>query len=118
MRWLFHVLRSEDAVFVHDAASAGSERRYRPGSLEREGFLHASYRDAVLESARLYFPAGAALSVFAIDPRRLDVPVDVVDTPRGPMPHVRGSIPERAVRVLQLDDVPAHADLVDDDGRP
>ncbi len=112
MRWLFHVLRSEDAVFIPDAASAGGERRYGAASLEREGFIHASYRDAVLESARLYFPAGVALSVLAIDPRRLDVPVDVVETPRGPMPHVRGSIPERAVRILRPDEVPTHPDLV------
>ena len=105
MRWLFHVLRSEELVW-------GADGRYRPGSLEREGFIHASYRDAALESARLYFPAGSDLRVLAIDPRRLDVPVDIVDTPRGPMPHVQGAIPSDAVRVLPLDSVPDHADRV------
>ncbi|OJY31256.1 MAG: hypothetical protein BGO98_46200 [Myxococcales bacterium 68-20] len=111
MRWLFHVLHVEDVVFVPEGSS-GSDRRYRPASLEREGFIHASYRDAVLESACLYFPAGSDLRVLAIDPRRLDVPVDVVDTPRGPMPHVHGSIPERAVQVLSLDEVSGHADRI------
>lgn len=105
MRWLFHVLRSEEVTWASDG-------RYRPASLEREGFIHASFRDDVLESARLYFPADAALQVLAIDPRRLDVPVDVVDTPRGPMPHVRGPIPCDAVRVLSLEDVPTHGDRV------
>lgn len=108
MRWLFHVLRSDDV----DAWLAGGPGRYRAGSLEREGFIHASYRDAVIESARLYFPADADLRVLAIDPRRLDVPVDVADTPRGPMPHVRGSIPPEAIRVVRLDEVLDHPDLV------
>jgi cyclohexyl-isocyanide hydratase len=105
MRWLFHVVRVEDIAW-------GRDGRYRPSSLEREGFIHASYRDAVLESARLYFGADADLRVLAIDPRRLDVPVEVVDTPRGPMPHVRGAIPSDATRVLALDEVASAADRV------
>ncbi|HVJ89928.1 MAG TPA: DUF952 domain-containing protein [Labilithrix sp.] len=105
MRWLFHLLRARDVTW-------GSDGRYCPASLGREGFLHASYRDAVFESARLYFPGAADLKVFAIDPRRLDVPVDVVSTRRGPMPHVRGSIPCDAVRLLSLDDIATHPDRV------
>ncbi len=105
MRWLFHVLHASEV-------SWGSDGRYRPASLDREGFIHASYRDAVLESARLYFPAGADLRVLAIDPRRLDVPVDVASTPRGPMPHVCGSIAADAVRVLTVDRVLEHPDRV------
>lgn len=81
LRWLFHVVAAEDLRW-------GEDGRYRPPSFEREGFVHASFRDAVLKSARLYFPPDARLSLLAIDPRRLDVPVDVVETPRGPMPHV------------------------------
>lgn len=105
MRWLFHVLRSEDISWESDG-------RYRPASLEREGFIHASYRDKVLESARTYFPPEARLQVFAIDPRRLDVPVEVAETPRGPMPHVHGPIPCDAVRVLALEDVATYPDRV------
>ena len=105
MRWLFHVLHAHEV-------SWGSDGRYRPASLAREGFIHASYRDAVLESARLYFPPGADLRVLAIDPRRLDVPVEITSTPRGPMPHVCGSIPGDAIRILTVDRVSEHADRV------
>jgi putative intracellular protease/amidase/uncharacterized protein (DUF952 family) len=105
MRWLFHVARAEDV-------SWGKDGRYAPASLATEGFIHASYKDAVLESARLYFPADAKLLVLAIDPRRLDVRVEVAETPRGPMPHVHGSIPSDAFRALELDAVPDHADRV------
>jgi putative intracellular protease/amidase/uncharacterized protein (DUF952 family) len=107
MRWLFHVVRAEDLGW-------GSDGRYAPASLAHEGFIHASYKDVVVESARLYFPAEdlASLRVLAIDPRRLDVPVQVSDTPRGPMPHIHGSIPVDAVRMIDLDGVEAHADDV------
>jgi putative intracellular protease/amidase/uncharacterized protein (DUF952 family) len=105
MRWLFHVARAEDV-------SWGKDGRYAPASLGTEGFIHASYKDAVAESARLYFPADAKLLVLAIDPRRLDVRVEIAETPRGPMPHVHGSIPSDAFRALELDAVADHADRV------
>ncbi|MBK8997847.1 MAG: DUF952 domain-containing protein [Myxococcales bacterium] len=79
-------------------------RRYAPPSLGAEGFVHASFKDAVLESARLHFRGvpSEQLSLLAIDPRRLDVPVELAPTPRGPMPHVHGAIPEDATRVIPL----------------
>jgi cyclohexyl-isocyanide hydratase len=52
------------------------------------------------------------LRVLAIDPRRLDVPVEVAKTPRGPMPHIHGSIPVDAVRMIDLDAVADHPDVV------
>jgi len=64
---------------------------YAPPSLAKEGFVHCSYREKVRESAALYFPADATLVVLEIDPRGL--PVEVAETPRGPMPHVRSAIP-------------------------
>lgn len=85
-----------------------------PASLAREGFVHCSFRDAVAESARRYFPAGVALAVLQIDPRRLDCPLEVADTPRGPMPHVRGAIPGTAIaRVWPLADLDAAPDTLD-----
>ncbi len=107
MRWLFHVVRAEELGW-------GSDGRYAPPSLAHEGFIHASYKDLVVESARLYFKADelAKLRVLAIDPRRLDVPLDVAETPRGPMPHIRGSVPVDAVRVIDLDAVEDHPDEV------
>ncbi|MDB4933787.1 MAG: hypothetical protein JWP87_759, partial [Labilithrix sp.] len=107
MRWLFHLVRAEELGW-------GSDGRYAPPSLAREGFIHASYKDAVEESARLYFKADevATLRVLAIDPRRLDVPIEVAETPRGPMPHVHGSIPVDAVRVIDLEAVETHPERV------
>lgn len=107
MRWLFHVVPSHELEF-------NGEQRYAPPSLESEGFIHASYQEAVRESARLYFsdlPADG-LRVLAIDPRRLDVPVKIAETPRGPMPHVHGAVPCDAVRVLDFDELDRHPDRV------
>ena len=98
MRWLFHVR--------HVGTAAGD--RYAPESLAREGFIHASYVKDVVESARLYFPADARLEVLQIDPRRLDVPVDVAQTPRGAMPHLHGPVPTDAIRAtVPLEDFEA-----------
>jgi len=105
MRYLFHVVREADLGW-------GSDGRYAPPSLATEGFVHASFKDAVKESARLYFRPDDRLKVLAVDPRRLDVRVEIAGTPRGPMPHVHGSIPVDAVRVLGLDDLEDHEDVV------
>lgn len=91
MRWLYHVVRTAELPTVPN-------RDYAPASLATEGFVHCSYQPLVRESAELYFRGGEALSVLRIDPRRLDVNVDVASTPRGPMPHVHGPIPADAIR--------------------
>lgn len=88
MRWLYH---------IRPGPGSPLPARYAPASLAAEGFLHASFQGDVAESARLYFPAGAELSVLRLDPRRLDVPVTIATTPRGPMPHVHGAVPRDAV---------------------
>jgi uncharacterized protein (DUF952 family) len=108
MRWLFHVRPVSDP----------RSERYAPESLAREGFIHASFVADVEESARLYFSAGSRLEVLQIDPRRLDVPVQIANTPRGPMPHIHGSIPEDAIRArVALEDFKARGfvDRVTDD---
>src|SRR3954471_16978315 len=84
MRWLYHV-----------RVAGPLPDPYAPPSLSAEGFIHCSYLPEVAESARLYFPPGAPLEVLKIDPRGLDV--EVAMTPRGPMPHVRGAIPQTAI---------------------
>jgi len=94
VRWLYHVLPADVAV--------GDP--FAPPSLAQEGYVHCSFREAAAESARLYFPAGTRLRVLQIDPRRVACEIRVVDTPRGPMPHVHGAIPRAAiVRELSLD---------------
>lgn len=102
MRWLFHACPAADATF------SGA---YAPPSLAKEGFIHASYKDLLEESVRLYLK-GIEVRVLAIDPRRLDVRVDVADTPRGPMPHIHGPIPADAVHVIDLAAVAKHDDEV------
>jgi uncharacterized protein (DUF952 family) len=100
---LYHVLRADEPF----------DDPYSPASLVQEGFVHCSFRDAVVESARLYFPAGVALRVLQIDPRRLACEVRVAVTPRGPMPHVHGAIPRAAIaRVLELDQVADAPDVI------
>ena len=92
---IFHVLHAADLAWDADDC-------YHAKSLATEGFLHASYREKVVESARLYFPADADLRVMEIDPMGLDV--RVAQTPRGPMPHVYGALPRRhVVRSVTLD---------------
>lgn len=86
MRWLYHLVPRREAVTP-----------CAPRSLADEGFVHTSYRDEVLESARLHFGPSADLIVLQIDPRRIDAPVDYATTPRGIMPHIRGAIPEDAI---------------------
>jgi uncharacterized protein (DUF952 family) len=95
-RWLYHALVREDWERGADP--------YAPASFAREGFVHASFRDAVAESARLYLPADKARAVLRIDPRELGVAIEIAETPRGPMPHVVGAIRRDAVvEVIDLD---------------
>ena len=102
VRWLYHVLAAADPL----------EDPFSPPSVAFEGYIHCSFRDAVADSARLYFAADARLRVLQIDPRRVGCEVRVVDTPRGPMPHVHGAIPRAAiVRELTIDQL---ADAPDD----
>ncbi len=88
MRWLYHIC---------PASGSPVPALYAPDSRAREGFLHASFQGDVRESARLHFPAGAALRVLRIDPRRLDSRVELAATPRGPMPHIHGAVPRDAI---------------------
>jgi len=90
MRWLYHALPR--------ATPLGEA--YAPESLSREGFVHASFREALVESMRVHFPLGAELDVLQIDPRRLEARVIVEESGRGAMPHIHGSIPRDAVTVV------------------
>jgi uncharacterized protein (DUF952 family) len=96
VRWLYHVAPADVAL----------DDSYAPASYVQDGYIHCSFRDEVVNSARLYFPAGARLCALQIDPRRVGCEVRVVDTPRGPMPHVHGRIPRAAiVRERALDEL-------------
>jgi uncharacterized protein (DUF952 family) len=80
VRWIYHVRISQPLGAIVPSS---------------EGFVHCSYQPAVLESARLYFPAGAALEILQIDPRGLAL--EVADTPRGAMPHVHQAIAKESI---------------------
>jgi cyclohexyl-isocyanide hydratase len=86
MRWLYHL------------APAGA----RP-ALGPEGFIHASFAPDVDETRRLYY-ANEARDLWRIDPRRLDARVELAATPRGPMPHIHGDVPDDACRVVRSPD--------------
>lgn len=105
MRWLYHALPARD-VPTGD---------YAPPSLASDGFIHCSYQPMVAESVRLYFAGtpSAEMRVLRVDPRRLDVALEVADTPRGPMPHVHGPIPADAIReVTAVDSIATAPDVV------
>jgi uncharacterized protein (DUF952 family) len=86
-RWLYHLARPHEA----------ERRPYVPDAFGAEGFVHASFAPAVAESHRLYLGGAADVYVLCIDPRRLTAEVRVVETPRGPMPHVHGPIDAAAI---------------------
>ncbi|MCA1662695.1 MAG: DUF952 domain-containing protein [Myxococcales bacterium] len=103
MRWLYHVVAAD--VTLGDPFS--------PPNFVQDGYIHCSFRDRAAESARLYFAADAPLRVLQIDPRLVCCEVRVVDTPRGPMPHLHGPIPRAAVaRELTIDQLAAAPDEI------
>ena len=87
MRWLYHAT-------CESIPEAGV---YAPASLAREGFIHASFHEAIAESVKLYFAGDSRVRILLIDPRRLQSPVEVVATPRGPMPHILGPVHREAI---------------------
>ena len=90
-RWLYHLANPTEA----------ERRPYVPDAFAAEGFVHASFAPTVAESHRLYLASDPNVRVLCIDPRLLRAEVRVVDTPRGPMPHIHGPVnAEAIVRVL------------------
>lgn len=98
-RWLYHLLPASQPTpaAALDHAPTDGVARWAPASLAEEGFVHASFRDQVEESARLHFAAGLPLDVLRIDPRRLDVPLVLAEGPRGRFPHLHGPIALAAI---------------------
>ena len=102
MRWLYHALpRSQATALLADAAS-----ELAPATVE--SFVHASFLPQVEASARLYVPHDPV--ALLIDPRRVPHRVEVVSTPRGPMPHIHGAVPRDAlVGALELGELSGQA---------
>jgi cyclohexyl-isocyanide hydratase len=103
VKWLYHLCVEPPT----------GDAPYAPLSLKKEKFVHASFRDDVLESAKVHFATEARASILQIDPRRLSAPVKVEATPRGPMPHIYGTIHAEAIRaVLGLEAIASAPDVV------
>jgi cyclohexyl-isocyanide hydratase len=88
VRFLYHVVPQDTVV----------PDRYAPASLGTEGFIHASFAPDVSETARMYFAPNMPLKVWQWDPRRIAARVEYEQTPRGPMPHIYGTVPRDALR--------------------
>ncbi len=86
-RWLYHVrIVLENRPWPYEA-----------NSLRTEGFVHASFRDALVRTVELYYSPQTNLEVLMIDPRKLETRVELARTPRGEMPHVFGPIPKESI---------------------
>ena len=85
-RWLYHALSARTDL--------GADP-YAPASLGSEGFVHCSFAPALSESITLYFAGCDDVEVWRVDPVALRI--DVIDTPRGPMPHVLGPSPRASI---------------------
>lgn len=93
MHWLYHAT-------IEPITSEGA---YAPASLAREGFIHASFQEAIAESVALYCAGDSRVRILQIDPRKLRCPVQVVVTPRGPMPHILGAVDREAIVAVLLE---------------
>jgi uncharacterized protein (DUF952 family) len=102
-RWLYHAATRET---WERAGAGGSTKAYAASDAHGEGapFIHASYRDTILESARLYLPPAVPRVIVRIDPRRIHGRVEVEATPRGPMPHIYGSVPRDAIADVRAEE--------------
>lgn len=96
---IYHITSQQD---WQNAQAAGV---YTAASLDQEGFIHASTREQVLDTARRYYAGLHGLILLAIDTERVrpEVRFDPVTLPSGEtrFPHIYGP--------LNLDAVTAHA---------
>ncbi len=81
---------------------------YSPESLEEDGFIHAGYREQLLDVANILFNGEEGLVVLCIEPSRVTVPIreDLVEFPEGVEslhPHFYGRLNvDAVVRVVAL----------------
>jgi uncharacterized protein (DUF952 family) len=90
---LFHIATHVD---VERAKRSGT---YVPDAFTREGFIHCSYAEQVIQVANRLFGGRHDLVLLEIDPRMLSCPV-VDENLEGGMelfPHIYGHVPMTAV---------------------
>jgi uncharacterized protein (DUF952 family) len=85
--------------------------RYRPASLDTEGFVHLSFRDQVAVSANRHYGTAGELVVIELDPMSIDAEIRVEDSygTGTAFPHVYGPVPVSAA-------IAAHALQRDENG--
>ena len=89
---ILHIARAADWARARESGA------YAPGSLAKEGFVHASFPEQVLAVANALFRGEPDLVLLVIDPERLDAPLFV----EGGYPHIYGPVKVDAV-VAALD---------------
>ena len=102
MRTIYHILR---AVEWEQARQTGV---YSPHSLQEDGFIHAGYREQLLDVADILFTGETGLVVLCIEPSRVTAPIreDPVEFPEGTHslhPHFYGPLNlDAVVRAVPL----------------
>lgn len=71
---------------------AQTEGEYRPGSLEMEGFIHASRPEQVLGVANRFYRSTNDLLLLIIEPRRLHASVRWESADGDEYPHIYGPL--------------------------
>ncbi|MGC9668297.1 DUF952 domain-containing protein [Planosporangium sp. 12N6] len=92
--------------------AAAEERGHYDGSAvdRRDGFIHFSGRDQVVETAARHFAGQTGLTLLAVDPRRLGDALRWEPSRGGALfPHLYGPLPAHAVVAVHAlpDDRPA-----------
>jgi len=78
-RLIYHIVGEEE---WEQAQRVGV---YSPGSLEEDGFIHAGYKEQLLDVANILFAGEEGLVVLCIEPSRVTAPIreDLVEFPEG-----------------------------------
>lgn len=104
---IYHIMPGEEWERTRAAGT------YSPESLEEDGFIHAGYKEQILDVANILFPGEAGLVVLCIEPSRVTVPIreDLVEFPEGVEslhPHFYG--PLNLDSVVQVVALPPRSD--------
>ncbi|MES2734590.1 MAG: DUF952 domain-containing protein [Bacteroidota bacterium] len=91
---LFHIVRKQDWLSGED------KPYYKPESLEKEGFIHLSTREQVIETARVYYKGAMDLLLLEVEISHADPVLKWESVPRSEtaFPHYYGELPRTFVK--------------------
>ena len=101
---LFHIAEQKD---IERAQQRG---QYVPEAFARDGFIHCSYPEQVIEVANRLFSGRGDLLLLEIDPQKLSCPI-VDENLEGGLelyPHVYGPLPSAAIVAIHPFPCDAH----------